>query len=55
MGVEVLFHGRVTWVNIENPLTEDMDYLRQHYPFFHPLDLEDCLSRIERPKIDLGG
>jgi magnesium transporter len=28
-----------------------MDYLRQHYPF-HPLDLEDCLSRIERPKID---
>jgi magnesium transporter len=29
-----------------------MDYLRQNYPFFHPLDLEDCLSRIERPKID---
>jgi magnesium transporter len=28
-----------------------VDYLREHYPF-HPLDLEDCLSRLERPKID---
>lgn len=52
MGVQVLSHGRVTWVNIETPTREDMDYLQQHYPFFHPLDLEDCLSRIERPKID---
>jgi magnesium transporter len=51
MGVEVLTHGRITWVNIEKPIPEDMGYLRQHYPF-HPLDLEDCLSRIERPKID---
>jgi magnesium transporter len=52
MGVEVLSHGRVTWVNIEKPTLEDMDYLRQRFPFFHPLDLEDCLSRMERPKID---
>lgn len=51
MGVEVLANDRVTWVNIEKPTVEDMDYLRQRYPF-HPLDLEDCLSRIERPKID---
>jgi magnesium transporter len=52
MSVEVVKHGRVTWVNIEGPTPEDMDYLRKSYPFFHPLDLEDCLSRIERPKID---
>lgn len=52
MGVEVLTHGRVTWVDIEKPTVPDMDYLRHNYPFFHPLDLEDCLSRIERPKID---
>jgi magnesium transporter len=51
MGVEVLTHGRVTWVNIEKPALEDMNYLRERYPF-HPLDLEDCLSHIERPKID---
>jgi magnesium transporter len=52
MAVEVLTHDRVTWVNIEKPTPGDMAYLRQHYPHFHPLDLEDCLSRIERPKID---
>ena len=51
MGVELLTHGRVTWVNIEKPTPEDMAYLRERYPF-HPLDLEDCLSRLERPKID---
>jgi magnesium transporter len=52
MGIEVLSHGRVTWVNIEKPVLEDMGYLQQRFPFFHPLDLEDCLSRMERPKID---
>jgi magnesium transporter len=51
MPVAALSHGHVTWVNIEKPTAQDMEYLRQHYPF-HPLDLEDCLSRIERPKID---
>jgi magnesium transporter len=29
-----------------------MEVLRQRYPHFHPLDFEDCLSRMERPKID---
>jgi magnesium transporter len=48
----VLTHGRITWVNIERPAPQDMETLRQRYPHFHPLDLEDCLSRIERPKID---
>jgi magnesium transporter len=52
MTTELLTHGRVTWVNIEKPVPEDMDFLRERYPSFHPLDLEDCLSRIERPKID---
>jgi magnesium transporter len=51
MATEVLRHGRMTWVNIEKPTPDDIEYLRQHYSF-HPLDLEDCLSRIERPKID---
>ncbi len=52
MSFEVLTHGRITWVNIERPTPQDMETLRQRYPHFHPLDLEDCLSRIERPKID---
>jgi magnesium transporter len=51
MSVEVITYGKVTWVNIEKPIPEDMEYLREEYNF-HPLDLEDCLSPIERPKID---
>ena len=51
MPIERLAHANHTWLNIEKPTPEDMDYLAEHYPF-HPLDLEDCLSRIERPKID---
>ncbi len=41
MSVAAITHQRLTWVG----------YLRTHYPF-HPLDLEDVLSQIERPKID---
>ena len=39
------------WVNIEKPTHAETEYLAQNYPF-HPLDLDDCLSRIQRPKID---
>jgi magnesium transporter len=43
--------GGLTWVNIEHPTEKETEYLAQNYPF-HPLDLDDCLSRIQRPKID---
>jgi magnesium transporter len=42
----------LTWINIEQPTRLETDYLAQNYPF-HPLDLDDCLSRIQRPKIDV--
>jgi magnesium transporter len=51
MGVETITYGKVTWTNIERPTTEDIAVLRRNFEF-HPLDLEDCLSHIERPKID---
>jgi len=51
MPVEMITYGKVTWVNIERPTPDDMEYLRENYGF-HPLDLEDCLSSIERPKVD---
>jgi magnesium transporter len=41
----------LTWVNIERPTRKEMDYLAQNYPF-HPLDLDDCLSKVQLPKID---
>ena len=51
LNMESLTWGDLTWVNIEHPTERETDYLAQNYPF-HPLDLDDCLSRIQRPKID---
>jgi magnesium transporter len=43
--------GDLTWVNLEKPGEQEKIFLSQNYPF-HPLDLDDCLSRVQRPKID---
>jgi len=51
MTVETIVHGELTWTNIEQPTPEDIQVLQRNHDF-HPLELEDCLSTIERPKID---
>jgi len=51
LNVESLTWGDLTWVNIEHPTERETEYLAQSYPF-HPLDLDDCLSRVQRPKMD---
>lgn len=51
LNLETVTWEGLTWINIERPTERETDYLAQHYPF-HPLDLDDCLSRIQRPKID---
>ena len=51
LNLETITWGDLTWVNIEPPTERETEYLAQNYPF-HPLDLDDCLSRIQRPKID---
>jgi magnesium transporter len=43
--------NKFTWVSLNNPDTKAMDYLKRNYKFHH-LDLEDCLSEIQRAKID---
>ena len=52
LNIESLTWGDLTWVNIERPTEKETEYLAQNYPF-HPLDLDDCLSRVQRPKIDV--
>jgi magnesium transporter len=47
-----LSHGRVTWTNIINPSPDDIQQLAKLYPHFHPLNLQDCLSELEFPKLD---
>ncbi len=48
---EITWEG-LTWLNVEKPTPREIEYLSQHYPFHH-LDLDDCLSRIQLPKIDV--
>jgi magnesium transporter len=42
----------LAWINIENPGEKEIEYLSTKYSF-HPLDLDDCLSRIQTPKLDI--
>jgi magnesium transporter len=42
---------KLTWVNIEQPTEAETKYLAENYTF-HPLDLDDCLSKIQLPKVD---
>ena len=50
--VEEITWGGLTWVNIENPTERETDYLAEQYNF-HPLALDDCLSRKQLPKVDV--
>ncbi len=51
LNLKSLSYGDLTWINIEKPTERERTYLAQNYSF-HELDLDDCLSRIQRPKID---
>jgi magnesium transporter len=44
--------GGVTWVNLFAPNTEEAQELATRFGW-HPLDVEDVLSRRQRPKIDV--
>jgi magnesium transporter len=52
MPYDELTHKHRSWINITRPTPGDIARLGKAHPNFHPLDLEDCLSSIERPKID---
>ncbi len=49
--IESLSFGDLTWTDIAPPTEKETGYLAQNFPF-HPLDLDDTLSRIQRSKID---
>ncbi len=52
LNIETVAWGDLVWTNIIKPTNREMEYLGKHFPF-HPLDLDDCLSRKQRPKIDV--
>jgi len=49
--LEILKTGNFTWIDIVNPTKKDMDYLTENYDF-HSLDIEDCLSKVQRSKFE---
>jgi magnesium transporter len=49
--VETITAEGLRWVNIESPSPLECAWLEEQFGF-HPLDLEDVLSRNQRPKID---
>jgi magnesium transporter len=50
--VEQVEASGLRWVNIERPGALERAWLEEHFDF-HALDLEDVLSRNQRPKIDV--
>lgn len=44
-------YNGLTWVDVIYPTRDEVHALGEHYSF-HPLHIEDVLSRIQRPKLD---
>lgn len=52
MPTSILNHLSLTWTNITHPEPGDIQALATRYPQFHPLNLQDCLTELEYPKLD---
>jgi magnesium transporter len=50
--VESITWGDLTWVNILEPTDKEIEWLAKNYQF-HPLTLDDCLSRKQISKLDV--
>jgi magnesium transporter len=51
LNVRSITERKLTWFYIEKPTSSEVEFLAQRF-HFHPLDLDDVLSRTQRPKID---
>lgn len=52
LNLRTLTWGGLTWIDIVEPTKEATQYLAERFNF-HPLDLEDCISRRQISKIDI--
>lgn len=50
--IETIKLENLNWHHILYPSEENLDYLQETF-HFHPLDIEDCRSKTQRPKIDI--
>ncbi len=49
--VHTLQKGR--WIEIEKPTQDDVEFLRQEFPYFHLTNLEDSQERVQQSKLDI--
>lgn len=50
MKIKKIKTKKISWIHIEKPTREQAEWLKKEYDF-HPLDLEDCLVKVQRPQI----
>lgn len=50
MNIKKIKTKQIIWEHIIKPTQKETDYLKKTYDF-HPLDLEDCLVKVQRPQI----
>ena len=50
MKIDKIKTKKLLWIHIEKPTRSEIEYLKKEYDF-HPLDLEDCLVKVQRPQI----
>ena len=51
LNIKKIAYGSISWLDVEMPTLAEMEYLRRTFDF-HPLALDDCLSRVQLPKMD---
>ena len=49
--IEEVKYKNLKWINITSPTSQDLNFLEKEYKF-HALDLEDCRSKVQRPKFE---
>ncbi len=49
--VETIEGEKFSWIDLQNPLREDVEKLAQKY-HFNALNIEDCMTKLELPKLD---
>lgn len=50
--IKAITHKNFTWYKVFNPEKKTLLQLGKKFDF-HPLDIEDCLEKIQRPKLDI--
>ncbi len=49
--IQTIEFNNCIWYNITDLTRDDLDFLHKKYDF-HSLDLEDCFSKLQRPKLE---